>query len=43
VTLCYLLPYGPGVAPSKGDGGTLEKGMGAYLAAAQDDAVTSDQ
>jgi hypothetical protein len=43
VTLCYPLPYSPGTAPSKEDDGTLEKGMGACLAHAQDDAVMSDQ
>jgi hypothetical protein len=43
VTLCCPLSYGRRTAPSKEDGGTLEKGMDACLAPAQDDAVTSDQ
>jgi hypothetical protein len=43
VTLCYPLSYGPRAAPSKEDGGTLEKGTDACLALTQDDAVTSDQ
>jgi hypothetical protein len=43
VTLCCPLFYGPRAAPSKEDSGTLEKGMDACLAPAQDDAVTSDQ
>jgi hypothetical protein len=43
MTLCYPLSYGPSAAPSKEDGGTLEKGIGACLAPTQDDAVMSDQ
>jgi hypothetical protein len=43
MTLCYPLSYGPHTAPSKEDGGTLEKGTDARLTLAQDDAVTSDQ
>jgi hypothetical protein len=43
VTLCYPLSYGSCAAPSKEDGGTLEKGTGAYLAPAKDVVVTSDQ
>jgi hypothetical protein len=42
VTLCYPLSYGPQAAPSKEDGGTLERGTDACLAPAQDDVVTSD-
>jgi hypothetical protein len=43
MTLCYPLSYGSSAAPSNENGRALEKGMGAYLAPAQDDAVTSDQ
>jgi hypothetical protein len=43
VTLCYPLSYGPSAAPSKEDGGTLEKGMDACSAVTQDNVVTSDQ
>jgi hypothetical protein len=43
VTLCYPLLYGPRAAPSKEDGGTLEKGMDACLAPVQDNAVMSNQ
>jgi hypothetical protein len=43
VTLYYLHLYGPRAAPSKEDDGTLEEGMDARLAPAQDDAVMSDQ
>jgi hypothetical protein len=43
MTLCYPLSYDPRTAPSKEDGGALEKGTHACLSPAQDDAVTSDQ
>jgi hypothetical protein len=43
VTLCLPLSYGPNTAPSKEDGGTLERGTDARLAPARDDAVTSGQ
>jgi hypothetical protein len=43
MTLCCPLSYGLRAAPSKEDGGTLEKGTDACLAPAQDDIVTSDQ
>jgi hypothetical protein len=43
VTLCHPLPYGRHIAPSKEDGGTLEKGTDIYPAPTQDCAVTSDQ
>jgi hypothetical protein len=42
-TLCRPLSYGRRAAPSKEDGGTLERGTDAYPALAQDHAVTSDQ
>jgi hypothetical protein len=38
-TLCYPLSYSPHVAPSKEDGGALEKGTDAYVAPAQDGAA----
>jgi hypothetical protein len=40
MTLCRPLPYLLHVAPSKGDGGTLERGTVTYSALARDDAVT---
>jgi hypothetical protein len=40
MTLCHPLPYGS--HPSKKDGGTLEKGMDAYLTPARDDDVMFD-
>jgi hypothetical protein len=43
VTLFYPLLYGPRAAPSKEDSETLERGMDAYLAPAQDNAMMSDQ
>jgi hypothetical protein len=42
VTLCHPLSYGRHAAPSKEDGGTLEKGTDACSALAQDNTVTSD-
>jgi hypothetical protein len=45
VTLCRPLSYGPHTAPSKEDGGTIERerGTDACPTPAQDNAVTSDQ
>jgi hypothetical protein len=43
MTLCHPLSYVRRAAPSKEDGGTLEKKMDAYSALAQDHVVMSDQ
>jgi hypothetical protein len=43
MTLWHLLPYLLHVAPSKEDGGTLEKGTTTYPAPAWDAAVMSGQ
>jgi hypothetical protein len=43
LTLRHPLPYGRCAAPSKGGGGTLEKGTDVCPAPTQDSAVTSDQ
>jgi hypothetical protein len=43
VTLCRPLPYGPHAAPSKEDGGTLEKATDTCIAPSRDDALTSNQ
>jgi hypothetical protein len=43
LTLCHPLPYGRRAAPSKGGGGTLEKGTDVCPAPTQDSVVTSDQ
>jgi hypothetical protein len=40
MTRCCPLSYGPRAAPSKEDGGTLERGTDACLAPVQDDVVT---
>jgi hypothetical protein len=43
MTLCRPLSYGPHTAPSKEDGGTLERRTDVCLTPAQDDTMTSDQ
>jgi hypothetical protein len=43
VTLYHPLLYGWRAAPSKEDGGTLERGTNVYPAPTRDDTVTSDQ
>jgi hypothetical protein len=43
VTLCHPPPYGRRAAPSKEDGGTLEKGTNTCPTPMWDNAVTSDQ
>jgi hypothetical protein len=42
VTLCFPLSYGRHAAPSKRDGGTLEKETDACSVPAQDNAMTPD-
>jgi hypothetical protein len=43
VIMCHPPPYGRRAAPSKEDGGTLEKGTDTCPTPTRDDAVTSDQ